>query len=320
MTKPEISQFENMPGTSGSSENLEKRPEPIDDESPVFLNSWARIRYVYREYAAEFLGTLVLVLYGDGVVAQRVLSDGTAGSYDTIAFSWGIAVMLGFMASGGVSGGHLNPAVTFCSACFRGFSWKKVPGYIFAQLLGGFIGAYVVYGTYYQAFDAFEGVGVRTHLTAGIFCTFPQDFLNSKGQFVSEFVASALLQMGIFSLSDAFNVSSTKYWFPVGLFFLIYGIGASFGYQTGYALNMARDFAPRVAAVSVGFGNEMFSYGDGYAWVPVVAPFIGCWFGAFLYDVFIYSGNDSPVNQPYFGLGRYFKRAGKSSYGEAQGV
>ncbi|ODV95580.1 hypothetical protein PACTADRAFT_50283 [Pachysolen tannophilus NRRL Y-2460] len=316
MSKSETMQIENVQGSSTSSNELLAPDKIIIEEDeiidvPQFNNVWERIRHEYRAYFAEFLGTLILVAFGDGVVAQKKLSGGAAGSYTNVSMSWGFAVMMGFLVSGGISGGHMNPAVTLVAAAFRGFSWRKVPGYIFSQLLGGLIGAYVVYGTYYQSFDDYEGVGIRTvtgdTATAGIFCTFPAgDYLTTRGQVLSEFVSSVLLEIGIFALSDACNVESAKHWFPIGLFFLIYGIGACFGYQTGYAINMARDFAPRVAATSVGYGREMWTAGNGYAWVPVVMPIIGCFTGAIIYDAFIYQGQDSPLNKPYFGFGRFF--------------
>lgn len=277
--------------------------EEVNEETTIVQ----RTRHMFREPLAEFMGTMILVMYGDGVVAQKMLSDGAAGNYTTIAFLWAAAVMLGYMTSGGISGGHLNPAVTISAAVYREFPWKKVPGYIFAQLFGGFIGALLVYGTYVQSINHFAGQGVREVIgdtaTAGIFCTFPQEFLNTKGQFASELVATALLQFGIFALTDPFNAPLGSA-FPFGLFVLIYALGLSFGYQTGYALNMARDMAPRVAAVAVGYGSEMFTAYDNYSWVPVIAPVIGAVLGGGLYDLFIYQGTDLPLNKPGFGFGK----------------
>lgn len=90
-------------------------------------------------------------------------------------------------------------------------------------------------------------------------------------------------------------------WFPLSLFFLIFGLGACFGWQTGYAINLARDFGPRLMSYAVGYPSEVWSAGGYYFWIPMVAPFLGCAFGGFLYDVFIYTG-ESPVNTPWLGL------------------
>jgi aquaglyceroporin related protein len=113
-----------------------------------------------REAAAELLGTFILIVFGVGVVAQTVLSKGENGSYLAINLGWGLAVMLGVYASGGVSGAHLNPAVTLALALTRGFPWVKVGPYVLAQMAGAFAGAAAVYFTYHEAFSAYDG-GVR---------------------------------------------------------------------------------------------------------------------------------------------------------------
>src|ERR671911_2259989 len=134
-----------------------------------------------REAAAEFFGTFILIAFGVGVVAQTVLSRGANGSFLAINIGWGLAVMLGVYAAGGVSGAHLNPAVTLALAVTRGFPWAKVPAYVVAQIAGAFAAAALVYVTYAEAFTAFDG-GVRQisgpQATAGIFATYPQPFLS----------------------------------------------------------------------------------------------------------------------------------------------
>lgn len=217
--------------------------------------------------------------------------------------------MLGIYVAG-ESGAFLNPAVTLAFCVFRGLPFRRWPIYLVAQFLGGFLAAGVVYAVYLPAVIAFAGgpgiktVPPATTATAGIFCTFPQPFLSTGQQFVSEFVASALLLFVIFALKDESNLGAalgSKNWFPLCLFFLIYGIGACFGFETGYAINLARDFAPRVMAYAVGY-EDVFRAGDYYFWVPIVASFTGCLFGGFLYDLFIYTGPESPVNSAYLGL------------------
>src|SRR5918996_4093550 len=140
-----------------------------------------------REAAAEFLGTFILIMFGVGVVAQTVLSQGANGSFLAINIGWGLAVMLGVYAAGGVSGAHLNPAVTLALALTRGFAWSKVAPYTIAQVAGAFVASAVVYLTYHDAFNAFDG-GVRQIAgeqgTAGIFATYPQPFLTIMGGFI----------------------------------------------------------------------------------------------------------------------------------------
>ncbi|KAF4503987.1 hypothetical protein G6O67_008611 [Ophiocordyceps sinensis] len=270
---------------------------------------WTKVRSSWQDAFSEFFGTMVLILFGDGVVAQVVLSKGTKGDYQSISWGWGIGVMLGVYVSG-KSGGHINPAVTFASCVFRGHPWRKFPVYAVAQILGAMVGAAIVYGNYKSAFDVFEGgVGLRTvggpNSTAGVFCTYPASFMTRTGMFFSEFIASSILQFVLFALADADNIGAGPL-LPLCLFFLIFGIGACFGWETGYAINLARDFGPRLVSYMIGYGSDVFSAGGYYFWIPMVAPFFGCLAGGALYDTFIYTG-ESPMNTPYLGLTRLFK-------------
>jgi aquaglyceroporin related protein len=234
--------------------------------------------------------------------------------------------MLGFLVSK-KSGGHINPAVTFCNCLYRGLPWRKFPVYFMGQLLGAMAGAFIVYGNYYHAINHFEGgVGIRTvtgpTATAGIFCTYPAEFMTREGMWWSEFIASAILMFVIFGLADPKNGATGNH-FAIALLFLIFGIGACFGWQTGYAINLARDFGPRLVTYILGYGHEVWSAGGYYFWVslvvavlgevrlltsyiqiPMVAPFFGTMFGGFLYDTFLYTG-ESPINTPWFGLKRF---------------
>jgi len=269
--------------------------------------AWSRARHFLREPLAEFFGVFILILFGDGVVAQVVLSGGTKGDYQSISWGWGLGVMLGVYTSG-ISGAHLNPAVTFANCVFRKFPWRKFPGYVLAQILGAMVASAVVYANYKSAIDVFEGgpdirtVGGETS-TAGIFCTYPQPFMTKTGQFFSEFIASTLLMFLIYALKDDGNIGAGNLT-PLCLFFVIFGIGACFGWETGYAINLARDFGPRLVSYMIGYGHDVWSAGGYYFWVPMVAPFCGCTFGGFLYDVFLFTG-ESPINTPYLGLQRF---------------
>lgn len=214
--------------------------------------------------------------------------------------------MLGVYTSG-ISGAHLNPAVTFANCVFRKFPWRKFPIYMLAQVLGAMCAAAVVYGNYKSAIDQFEGGSMRTvtgpTATAGIFCTYPAEFMTKTGQFFSEFIASTLLMFLIYVLKDDGNLGAGPLT-PLGLFFIIFGIGACFGWETGYAINLARDFGPRLTSYMIGYGHEVWSAGNYYFWVPMVAPFCGCTFGGFLYDTFLFTG-DSPMNTPWLGFKRF---------------
>lgn len=174
--------------------------------------------------------------------------------------------MLGVYVAG-KSGGHLNPAVTLANCVYRKFPWRKFPVYLVAQVLGAMCAAAVVYGNYRSAIDVFEGHGIRTvggaTSTAGIFCTYPAAFLSTTGQFFSEFIASAILMFVIYALVD----NGAGNLMPLCLFMLIFGLGACFGWETGYALNLARDFGPRLTSYMIGYGTDVWSAGNYYFWV-----------------------------------------------------
>ena len=166
---------------------------------------------------------------------------------------WGLGVMLGIYVAGD-SGAYLNPAITFASCVFRGLPWRRFPMYLIAQVLGAFCGAGVVYANYISAIDAFSGVGVRSvppavNSTAQIFATYPQPFTGTANKFFSEFIASTLLMFIIFALKDDSNSGGFRAsgnWFPLCLFFLIFGIGAAFGFETGY-FHLDRVFHNRIS-------------------------------------------------------------------------
>jgi MIP family channel proteins len=243
-----------------------------------------------REAAAEFLGTFILIVFGVGVVAQTVLSKGANGSYLAINLGWGLAVMLGVYVAGGVSGAHLNPAVTLALAVTRGFAWHKVAPFVAAQMAGAFAGAAVVYLTYYEAFTAFDG-GIRQVLgeqgTGGIFATYPQPYLSTIGGFIDQVVGTALLMATILAITDQRNNATPAWLTPIIVGGLVVAIGVSFGFNAGYAINPARDLGPRLFTATAGWGAAVFTTAGGWWWVPVVAPCIGAIAGAYAYDVLV---------------------------------
>ncbi len=242
-----------------------------------------------REAAAEFLGTFVLIAFGTGVVAETVLSGNASGSPLGIHIAWGLAVMLGIYASAGVSGAHLNPAVTLALAALRGFPWRKLPAYVIAQVAGAFCGAAVTFLTYREAFDNFDG-GARqvsgAQATAGVFSTYPQGYLSLGGGFVDQLVGTALLLLGIFAISDRRNAGPAAGGPPL-VAALVTLIGMSFGLNAGYAINPARDLGPRLFTALAGWGSDVFRAGHGWWWVPLVAPCLGALLGGFVYDQLI---------------------------------
>ncbi|CCG84506.1 protein of unknown function [Taphrina deformans PYCC 5710] len=280
------------------SQGPSKKDEQYDPDRDL---TWvSRLRRNLREPAAEFLGVFIMICFGDGSVAQVNLSKQTYGEYQSISWCWGIGVMMGVYVAGGISGGHLNPAVTFANCLYRRFPWSKLLPFTIAQILGGFCGAALVYGNYQSAIDSFEGGDFRTHATATIFSTYPADFLTTVGQFFSEVVATAILIICLFAIGDERNNPAGDHG-PIVILFIIFGIGAAFGWETGYALNLARDFGPRLLSFAIGYGGEVFTYGMNYSIIPCTAPFVGAIIGGAIYDILIFTG-DSPFNRERFGV------------------
>ncbi|MBA3640847.1 MAG: MIP family channel protein [Acidobacteria bacterium] len=241
-----------------------------------------------REALAEFLGTFVLIVFGIGVVAQVVLSGQTAGTYLSINLAWGLAVTMGCYVAGGVSGAHLNPAVTLALAVHRGFPWSKVAAYVGAQVAGAFIASAVVYLTYMDALTAFDS-GVRqvagAQGTAGIWATYPQAFIAPfPAGFIDQFVGTALLMLVVLGISDARNAPPAAGMAPLIVGLLVMVIGMSFGYNAGYAINPARDFGPRLFTAVAGWGSDVFRAANGWWWVPLAAPPLGAIAAGWVYD------------------------------------
>jgi MIP family channel proteins len=241
-----------------------------------------------REALAEFLGTFVLIAFGLGVVAQVVLSGQTAGTFLSINLAWGVAVAMACYVAGGVSGAHLNPAVTLALAVHRGFPWRKVGPYVGAQCAGAFVASALVYLTYLDALNGFDG-GLRqvtgAQGTAGIWATYPQTFLAPfPAGFIDQFVGTALLMLVVLAISDARNAPPAAGMAPLIVGLLVAVIGMSFGYNAGYAINPARDFGPRLFTALAGWGGEVFRAGNGWWWVPLVAPPLGAIAAGWVYD------------------------------------
>ncbi len=240
------------------------------------------------EVLAEFLGTLVLIALGDGVVAMVTLfGTGSAGEvvkggYTNITFGWGLAVLMGICVAGRVSGAHLNPAVTLTLALFRSFSWSKVVPYVLAQVAGAFAGAALVYINYLPAFRAFDPDLSRT---AGIFTTFPAFPEEWWYGLFDQVIGTALLLGLILAISDPANRPVSPPLQPIMVGLVVVAIGISWGGMHGYAINPARDLGPRLWTLVAGFKNTGF---ESTVWlVPIIGPLLGGLLGAVAYDYLI---------------------------------
>jgi len=240
------------------------------------------LRGTARECAAEFLGTLVLITFGVAVVAQVVLSEKSHGQYLSINLGWGLAVTMGVFVAGGISGAHLNPAVTLALAVCQDFPWRKVLPYCAAQVAGAFVASAIVFAVYHEALQNFAG-DTRDQSTAGIWATYPQDYLSLTGGLIDQIVGTALLVGVIFALGDKRNVNPTSAQGAIAVGLLVLLIGMTFGFNAGYAINPARDFGPRLFTAVAGWGGEVFRWGHGWWWVPIVGPLVGGVVGGWTY-------------------------------------
>ncbi len=229
----------------------------------------------------EFIGTAVLILLGDGVVASNILkkSKGENGGWVVVTLAWGLAVMCGVFIAGPYSGAHLNPAVSLGLAVAGSFPWVDVVPYIAAQLLGGFTGAVLVYIFYKDHYDATDDASAKL----ATFCTMPA-IMNRPRNLFCEAVGTFLLIFVILMLATDENTAAVGLGsigaFPVSM--LIMAIGMSLGGTTGYAINPARDLPPRLAHALLPIKDKGASGWD-YAWVPVAGPIIGAAAAAGLY-------------------------------------
>lgn len=264
------------------------------------------------ECLAEFLGTFVLIAFGCGVVAMAVAALPGSGRAETpttiflaagdwllITWGWAMAVVFGIYVAGGVSGAHLNPAVTLAFAVRRKFPWPKVLPYWFAQVVGAFTGAALVFGVYHDAINAFDSVskdpktGGHTLATFSIFATFPAPYFNGGiwGPLIDQIVGTAFLVMLVVAVIDMRNTAVQANLGPLVIGFAVAAIGMSFGANAGYAINPARDFGPRLLTWLAGWQSLAFPGDSGwfsdYFWIPIVGPLIGGVIGVLVYDLFI---------------------------------
>ena len=238
---------------------------------------------MYIKYIFEFIGTMVLILLGDGVCAATGLerSKAKGGGWIVIAMGWGFAVMTGVFISGSISGAHLNPVVSISCAIAGTMEWSAVPGYVIAQMLGGFTGALLVWLFYKDHFDATSDPDTKL----GTFCTMPAIEGHKVRNFFCEALASWLLVFVILIFGVDANIPTLDAegaHLHIGMgelgalpvTFLIMAIGMSLGGATGYAINPARDLSPRIAHAILPIKGKRDS-GWGYSWVPVAGPLAG---------------------------------------------
>jgi glycerol uptake facilitator len=254
---------------------------------------------------AEFFGCFILISFGDGVVAMLWALSGSgrssagplqsSGDWLLITWGWCLAVAFAVYVSGGISGAHINPAITLGAAIRKNLPWNRVPAYWVAQVLGCFVGAALVFLVYNNAINHFDQVNhivkgapasVATYST---FATFPAPYFHTVwGPLIDQIVGTFFLALFVWAVTDEFNqpVSSNMAPFIVGM--IVMAVGVSFGANAGYAINPARDFGPRMFAWIAGWGKVAMpgNYANisDYFWVPIIGPLIGAALASVLYD------------------------------------
>ncbi|MGC2999507.1 MIP/aquaporin family protein [Streptomyces sp. G35A] len=258
------------------------------------------------ELSAEFAGTMILILFGCGVVAQVVaggaLTDpaGGLGDHDSISWAWGLGVTLGVYVAARLSGAHLNPAVTVALAVFKGFPWRKVVPYALAQTAGAFVAALLVRWNYTEALaKADPGHTIKSQF---VFSTLPANGnpnlpVHEWGAFRDQIIGTAILLLLIMAVTDLLNTAPGANLAPFIIGLIVVAIGMAWGTNAGYAINPARDFGPRLASFLTGYGGAWRDqYGNLYFWVPIIGPLIGGVLGAGLYKAFV--GRFLPTAEP----------------------
>jgi glycerol uptake facilitator protein len=258
---------------------------------------------------AEFFGVVALISFGDGVVAMAVAALNqsgrgskifdASGDWLLITWGWALAVALAVYVAGGVTGAHINPAVTLAFAVRGAFPWSKVPGYWIAQVAGGFVGAAIVFLVYHDAIGSYEAANHVTRgdlnsvVTFSIFATFPAPFFHGGwiGPLIDQIVGTAFLLIFVAALVDRRNLAPRGNMTPFLVGMAVAAIGMSYGANAGYAINPARDFGPRLFAAIAGWGQTALpGNGQGFSnffWIPIVGPLIGGVLGVSIYDFFI---------------------------------
>ena len=265
-----------------------------------------RAQSLWSELLAEFFGTFVMLAFGAGVVAVAVVglpeSGRTpvifagAGDWLLITWGWALAVTMAVYVAGGVTGAHLNPAVSLALAFKGDFSWRKVLPYSAAQVAGAFAGAALVYADYGPAINLWNAghevvsrVDPAGMTTFSIFATFPAHYYgtNLLGPLFDQIVATFFLLLFILAIVDAMNVGVKANLAPFMVGMAVAAVGMSFGTGSGYAINPARDFGPRLFCWLTGWGANAFPGPYGYWWVPILGPLIGAPLGVAAYRFFI---------------------------------
>lgn len=300
-------------------EESEQQLDPFDPELDEIHNlhtHWSVIRLRLREPLAELLAVTCQLTLGFCTDLAIQCSKNTAGDSASGDWAWGLATMVGIYIAGGISGAHMNPAMSIMLWIYRGFPLRKIPSYALAQVLGAFLAALISFGLFRNSIVELAGsADFGASDTASAFVTSPRNsWIDPSTAFFTEFVGTAIMAISVLALGDDSNAppGAGMNAFILGLVVTV--LSMALGWNTGLAMNPARDIGPRLALLALGYGTEAAFNGSSsyWFWGAWCGPVAGALFGALLYDGAIFVGGESPVNYPK----RRIKRALKKKKGK----
>ncbi|XP_057373613.1 aquaporin-9-like [Daphnia carinata] len=254
---------------------------------------------VFRAAFAEFLGTYILVVIGNGSIAQSQLTNGEKGDYFTINWGWALGCSLGMIVSANISGGHLNPAVTMALALVRRFPWRRLPVYWCAQYVGALAASGTVLGVYHEGILEGKVNGkfrIEKNITepgmASIFANYPAHYSSASIGLIEEILSTMIFTLVICVVTDKRYSNVPNFLQPLYVGFTLLAIGVAYGSNGGYALNPARDLAPRLVSFLGGWGLGVFSFREyNWFWIFLVGPHVGAILGVCIFHLILKNGS-----------------------------
>lgn len=243
-----------------------------------------------RECMAEFLGTFVLLVFGCSAAAQVKTSSETKGQFLSVNMAFSVGVMSAMYLTKGISGAHLNPAVTLSFCVLRKVPWRKLLPYSLSQLAGAYVSSGVVFLVYYDAIMDFSGGELTVYgpmETASIFATYPSGYMTLGRSFLDQVVGTGMLMLCILGLDEKRNTPAPNDLIPPIVGVIVLGISMSMSANCGAAINPARDLGPRLFTLTAGWGTEVFTCYNHWFWVPILAPLLGGILGSLMYLIII---------------------------------
>ncbi|KAJ5232508.1 MIP transporter [Penicillium chermesinum] len=280
--------------------------ELVEDEVHNNHTTWSVIRTKHREALAEALAVFVQLTIG--FCADLSVTVANAGNPNTTAWAWGFATMIGIYISGGISGAHLNPAVTILLWFYRGFPKAKMPEYFAAQFIAAFCAGLAAYGLYYHSIEVYQSNHADIAVVNSFVTSQREAWIGPATAFFNEFLGTTLLSVTILALGDDQNAPPGAGMNSLVIGLVITCLTLAFAYQTGAALNPSRDFGPRLALLALGYDDSLF-LNPYWFYGPWAGTVCGAFIGGFLYDFFIFTGGESPVNYPWEQTQRSLKKS-----------